>query len=233
MSFGVSISDIAMVVKLAWSTLEGAKKACGEHDELTKEISSLHLTLEHLRSEVADPESVINMHKGGRRKDLEIHISGCRRHLRRINSVLTRYNRLQNGSGSMWQRIQFGTAGVKDISESQLKLSTYTTAITLTLNLISMGSQGRVEKELSHQRGEAKGLRASINLLLAKQNVVSREGTRDGSFRSISHDERKFWRGFRQELADEGFKSSVINSRKDLIIAYLKEYVLSLTAFSQ
>ncbi|KAH7407332.1 hypothetical protein BKA64DRAFT_412710 [Cadophora sp. MPI-SDFR-AT-0126] len=225
MSFGVSISDVAMVVNLAWSTLEGAKKACGEHDELTKQLSSLHLTLEHLQSEVANRNSVINSHTGGRRRDLETHIRGCLRHLKRIGSVLTKYNRLQDESGNLWQRIQFGTKGVKDVSESQLKLSTYTTAITLTLHLLSLGSQGRVEKELSRQRGEAKGLRASINLLLAKQNVVSREGTQDGSIRSNPHEEREFWRSFRKELADEGLKSSVIHAHKSLIKAYVKEYV--------
>ncbi|KAK0100839.1 hypothetical protein ONS95_007286 [Cadophora gregata] len=223
MSCGVKISNINMVIKLARSTLKAAKKAYGEDDEFTEEILSLHLTLELLRSEVTDPESMINKHKGGRRKDFETYIASCRAHLRRIKSVLRGYNRLKIGSGSVSQRIQFGTAGVKEISDSQLKLSTYTTVITLTLNLLSLGSQGRVEKELSRLRGEAKRLRPSINLLLAKQNALSREETKDESFRAISQDDWKLSHSFIKHLEADGFKRSLVRAHKNLIIAYIKE----------
>ncbi|KAH7357057.1 hypothetical protein BKA65DRAFT_592584 [Rhexocercosporidium sp. MPI-PUGE-AT-0058] len=223
MSCGISISDVAVLVELAWTTVEGAKKACGEESDLRKGIRGSHMTLEHLHSELSNPESVLNSAKGGRRKDLEIHIRGCRRHLRRINSILVKHDNLHSGNGRPWQRIQLGSEAIKDVSKCALKLAKYTAAITLTLHLLSLGSQGKVEKELSHLRGELKGMRASINIILAKQNMGSRGETRDGLIPANLQDEKEYWHSFWRQLAREGFKTNAICSHKDLIKAYVKE----------
>ncbi|KAH9220740.1 hypothetical protein DL95DRAFT_279871, partial [Leptodontidium sp. 2 PMI_412] len=223
MSTCISISDTGALVELAWTAVEGTRKACGDDSETTRGITRSHKTLDHLHSEVSNPNSVLNSAKGGRRKDFEIHMRGCRRHLRRIDSVLARHNTFRSGNGQPWQPIQFGSGAVKDISKSQLKLSKYTSAITLTLHLLSLGPQGKIEKELSHLHGEAKGLRVSINLLLAKQNAGFPDSTRGGLIPVKHQDEMDFWSSFWRRLAREGFKSNAISGHKDLIKAYVKE----------
>src|SRR5450432_3557556 len=104
MSFGFGISDVITLVELAYATFDGAKRACGEHDELTQEMSSLVTVLDHVQSEISDPDSPINMARGHRRKELENHIEGCLRHVRQMNTILTNFNALsdmERGSGSL------------------------------------------------------------------------------------------------------------------------------------
>lgn len=96
MSFGVSVADITSLIQLAWTTFEGAKQACGEHDDLTNEISSVRTVLDYLHAQMLDPDSVVHRAEVDRREELERHTRGCERHLRRINSVLTKYNVLSD-----------------------------------------------------------------------------------------------------------------------------------------
>jgi len=224
MGLGVNTFDVAMLVNLALSTNEATKRTCEEHDALAKAISDLHLTLKYLQSEIADPHSVINTHTGGRRKDLETHISGCGMHLKRISSVLTRHGKHESKNRSMRNDIHFGIAGVKVVSESQLMI-TYATVITLTLNLLSLGTKGKVEKELSKLRGGAKELRVSINMLLAKQTAIARGGTGHEYLLSAAHGQRDMWRSIKRGLVKEGVNSNVVHAHKNLIQAYFQELV--------
>ena len=52
MSFGYSVGDAVLITQLAWKTVQNARKACGEHDELTREVLSLHVVLSRLEQEV-------------------------------------------------------------------------------------------------------------------------------------------------------------------------------------
>ncbi|KAL2073600.1 hypothetical protein VTL71DRAFT_10926 [Oculimacula yallundae] len=216
-------TDVCALVELAMATVEEVRNAAGGHHELTEEIESSFMTLDHLKSKILDPTSVINKAKGGRRKDLEIHIRGCRRHLRRIRSTLIKFNATRNGIAQSRHNIQFGDSALKEVSRSRMKLSTYASAITMTLHLLSLGHQGSVEKELSRQRGDAKSLRAEINLVLAKRTVLARSGTGDRSARSVSGAGNDFWPSFLHDLRRKGLESKIVNGNKNLIKAYVKE----------
>lgn len=125
----------------------------------------------------------------------------------------------------MRKLVPFGIAGVKEIVECRTTVSTYATVITLTLNLLSLGSKGKAEKELSNQRGEAKGLRLPINMLLAKQMAGTSEETKDISVPSNAHNERELWRSLRRELVKQGFGSHLVHANKNIIKAYVQELV--------
>ena len=60
---------------------------------------------------------------------------------------------------------------MQDLSELQVKISTCTAAIKLQLDLISMGSQGRVEKEISDALPE---IRESLNWIPANFRKVTK-----------------------------------------------------------
>lgn len=70
MSFGYGVSDALTLVQLAWRTVEGARKACGEHDGLTKELNSLAAVLDSLHSEIVCPESLVNQADEPRRNEI-------------------------------------------------------------------------------------------------------------------------------------------------------------------
>jgi hypothetical protein len=96
MSFGYSVSDVVGLVQLAWTAVEGARRACGEYDDLTRELTSFHSVLNHLHFELSTPESLVNSAEDVRRVELSNHIRGYERHLGRINTILIQYNSLSD-----------------------------------------------------------------------------------------------------------------------------------------
>ena len=96
MSFGYAIGDVIAVTQLAWNTVQNARKTCGEHDELTREVLSLHVVLRRLEQEVEKPENPINdVNSGGtHREELRVIFGGCKKVLNILDQVLTKYNAL-------------------------------------------------------------------------------------------------------------------------------------------
>ncbi len=161
MSFGYSVSDVIVLSQLAWRAIEGVRKAHGEQDELTREVTSLHAILQHHREELSNPESVTNCVKDERQAELEDLTAGCEHVLKITDEVLTRSNALRDAKRSgkkLWQKVRVGNGEMKDLAEIRLKISTHTSAITMEPNLLSLGSQGRVENQLSCQRGDLEGI---------------------------------------------------------------------------
>jgi hypothetical protein len=60
MSFAFKISDLGLVTNLAYSTVQNARRACGAHSALAREVNSLHVVLTRLEAEVVKPESILN-----------------------------------------------------------------------------------------------------------------------------------------------------------------------------
>lgn len=210
------------VTQLAWSTVQGARKACGEHNELTKEVSSLHTVLERIREEVAKPESPLSRCDDDRLTELGTHIDGCEGILKVVDTVLTKYNALEDdkrSSKKLWQKIRFGNGEMRDLGEIRQKICTHTQAIIMALNLLSLGSQGRIEIQLIQQGGDVKGIRESINWILARMATDPEASV----MTSYTNDSVSFWRDMRRELVKDGYPSSVIHRYKSLIKAYVKE----------
>jgi hypothetical protein len=223
MSFGYSIGDGILLAQLAWKTLQGARKACGEHDELTREVASLHRVLQRLQKELANPDSLVNRVDDDRRRELNDHGEGCETVLNVMNSIVTKYNKLSNTERSgkrIWQKIKFGNGEMKDLADIRLKLSAHTSAITMSLNLCSLGSQGRVEKQLSDMGGDLHGIRGKVNWIAANMTARSGDGT---VWTSYENDDKSFWRQLRRELVREGYRSSVLHKHKGLLKDYVEE----------
>ena len=151
MSFGFSVGDFVLLTQLAWTIVENSRKACGAHDELTREVTNLHIVLQRLQREVEKPNSLINRTNDGRLDELQTIVRGCDRMLKAIDQVLVKYNGMseEKRRGTRLKlKVQFGNGEMKDIEKIRQELSTYTSAITLFLNLLTMGSQGKVEEHM-------------------------------------------------------------------------------------
>jgi hypothetical protein len=116
----------------------------------------------------------------------------------------------------LWTKIKFGNGEMQDLSEIRVKISTYTSAITLQLNLISMSSQGRVERGISTALPE---IRESLNWIAAKLYT----GNERSILTSYSGDDKGVWKELRRELILEGFASPRIRQYKAMIMDYIKE----------
>lgn len=58
MPFGFSIGDFITLSQLASRVVQGARG--GSHDELTREVTSLHIVLRRLERELANPQSILH-----------------------------------------------------------------------------------------------------------------------------------------------------------------------------
>jgi hypothetical protein len=223
MSFGYSIGDGILLVQLAWKTVQGAIQACGEHDELTREVSSLHRVLQRLHRELSNPNSLLNQADKERREELEELGDGCKRILNVMNSIVTKYNMLSNNDRKgkrIWQKVKFGNGEMKDLAEIRLKLSAHTSALIMSLNLCSLGSQSRVEKQLNGVGGDLEGIRTKVEWIAANMTAKNGDST---VWTSYTNDDKSFWRELRRELVREGYQSSVIHKHKHLLKEYVEE----------
>ena len=149
MSFGYSINDVISLTQTVWNVVQNSRKACGEHDELTRDASSLHVVLKRLEHEVAKPENPVNKPGDSYWEELELIASGCHRVLKVFDQILKKYNVLSEEERSgrkLWQKIKFGNGQMADLADYRSKVVYYTSALSLWLNMISIGTMGSVEK---------------------------------------------------------------------------------------
>ena len=98
MSLSYSIGDFVRATQLAYSVVQNAKKACGAHSALAREIDSLHVVLVRLESEVRDERSTLHGRAGidGRsegvsdvkKQELVGLVRNCERVLRVLREIL-------------------------------------------------------------------------------------------------------------------------------------------------
>lgn len=224
MSFGFSIGDAILLTQLASQAVKNARKACGVHDEVTRELSSLHLVLGRLQNEAAKPESPINRPDDSCLKELKSIVAGCEKVLKVLENILVKYNALSKEERSgrrLWQRIRFGNGEMQNLVELRARLVCYTSAISLFLNMISMGSIGRVEKRMDEAGGDLREIRLAVNGITA--HLLAGKDRESSVLTNYTEDDKSVWKAFRRELVAEGFSSSIIHQHKRLIKAYIQE----------
>ncbi len=223
MSFGWSASDIASLVKLAYNTTQGARAACGQYDELTHQVLSLHTILKRLHLEVARPESSINRQESYGR-ELKSIATGCDEVLTQLDKILVKYNALSEQERSarrLWKKIRFGSGVVADVVELRSRVTYYTSALSVFLNLISVGTVGAVEKKMDQAGGDLRDIKAAVNHLTAHFLATERQ---EGSIlTTYTNDDRDAWRELRRGLVKAGFRDSLVRKHMDTIMAYVKE----------
>ena len=225
MSFGYSAGDAVLLSQLAWKTVQNARKACGEHDELTREALSLHVVLRRLEQDAEKPGSPINRPNDTYKEELDVVFDGCKKVLNVLDQVLTKYNALsdQERSGrKLLARIRFGNGKMADMVEMRGKLAYYSSAMSLFLNMVSMRSMGRVERRMNDAGGDLKEIKVAVNGITA--HLMSISIRHEGSvLTAYADDDRAVWKEFRRELLKDGFSSSIIRKHKAVIKAYIEE----------
>ena len=217
------MSDVALLVRLAYKTTQGARAACGQYDELTRETSSLHIVLNRLQTEVAKPESSINRQPSYRRELLSIS-TGCEEVLTQLDKVLVKYNALSEQERSihrLWKKIRFGNGAIVDVADLRSKITSYTSTLSFFLNLVSAGAVGDVEKKMDQAGGDLQDIKAAVNNITA--HLLSKEGQEGSVLTAYTNDDRGAWRELRRGLVKAGFRGSLVRKHMDTIMAYIKE----------
>ena len=224
MSFGSSIGDLVLLTHLAWKTVQNCRRACGEYAALTLETTSLHDLLQRLESELQSPNGlIVNRDTDDLQQELSNIVHGCEKNLRVLDLVLEKYNALSETERSgrkLWQRIRFGNGQIADLADIRGRSTFYISAISLFLNMLNLGSAGRVEREMTRAGGELRDIRLAVNGITAYLMTGGPEGS---VLTAYANDEKAVWKEFRRELVADGFTSSTIRKHKQVIMAYVKE----------
>ena len=224
MASPVAIGDVIAVSNLAWKTIQGARKVCGEYDGLTQEVKTIYTLLQRLKRELDNSESLLNQADGESKEELGLLVDQCERALHILDVILDKYNALGDKERSgrrLWQKMRFGTGKVEDVQEQRAKLGNYTSSLSLLLNIATIGSQGRVERQMKEAGGDIKDIQRGVNKITAQ--LMATRGQEGSVMTSYEDDETAFWKELRRKLVKEGFTSSKIGVHKDIIQAYVKE----------
>ncbi|TVY94113.1 hypothetical protein LAWI1_G001232 [Lachnellula willkommii] len=223
MSFGVSIGDGILLMQLAWNTLQGARQACGEYDELTQEVASLHKVLQRVQREMAKARPSFDAEH---RKELYGHLEGCAGVLRVLNRILEKYNSLgesdRKGKG-LWKKVQFGNGEMRNLDYIRNQLLTHTVAINISLNLCIWGQLGDIGSQMDSQGGDIREIKSKVAWVVAEMMANAKAEGNGSTWTVYEEDDMEFWRELRRKLHKEGYPESDLAERKELIMGYVKE----------
>ncbi len=224
MSFGFSIGDFVNLIQIASRVVRDSQKACGAYDELTHEVSSLHIVLQRLKTKIQKPESPLNRSGDLCQNELQSILISCEELLKTLETILTKYNALgqeERSGRKLWQRIRFGNGEMQDLTILRAKLVYYTSALSLFLNMVSIGSVGRVERRMEEAGGDLREIKLAVNGITA--HLLAGSKAEGSVLTAYADDDKAVWKEFRREMVSEGFSSATIHKHKDLIKAYVKE----------
>ncbi|TVY45059.1 hypothetical protein LOCC1_G003634 [Lachnellula occidentalis] len=223
MSVGVSIGDGILLIQLAWNTLQGARQACGEYDELTREVASSYKVLQRVQREMAKPRPGFDAEH---RKELYGHVEGCEGVLRVLNSILEKYNALgesdRRGKG-LWKKVQFGNGEMRNLDHIRNQLSTHTMAINISLSSCILGRLGDIGSQLDNQGGDVRDMKSNVEWMVAEMIANAKSGGNGSTWTVYEEDDLEFWRELRRKLHKEGYPESDLAKRKEMIMGYVKE----------
>ena len=181
--------------------------------------------IRRLAQELEKPTFPINRDPESYEEELQVLVNGCNKNLNVLDQVLTKYNALseqERRGRQLWQKIRFGNGKMLDIVDLRARLTYYTSAMTLLLNMVSMRKMGEVERQLHEAGGDLKEIKVSVNEIVAR--LMSESKRHEGSIRTAyPDDDRAVWKEFRRELIQDGFSSSLIAKHKKLIKSYIEE----------
>jgi hypothetical protein len=116
---------------------------------------------------------------------------------------------------------EVGNGEMQDLGKIRGELATFTHAITLFLNLLSIGSQGKVERYMDEHGEELREIKHSLHWVTASMQANSHG--EESVLTSYAGYENAVWKAFRRELIKEGFSSSVLEKHRKTIKGYVME----------
>ena len=225
MSFGYSINEIVAFGVFVYKVVQNSRKACGEHDELTSEVSAFHVALEHLKTEIERPGSPLT-HLDDTKYGLVLTglVRDSWKVLEKLDRTLVRYNALSEPESSVkkiGKMIWFGNRVMADLGDYRAKLFSFKTTIFLYLHLATAGAVGRAERQMIDAGGVLKDIKTAVEGITT--HIVSRSTYEGSILTTYADDDKAVWREFRRKLIGGGFLSADVEKYMPQIMAYIQE----------
>ena len=216
MSFGVSVSDIITVISLAKDTVQYCRHAPSDFAEASRVSQSLYLMLEGVKTEYQNPDSPL--HKDERtRIDFAIHFKNCERSLKPLAELIIKHKRLATSNIRIIDRVRFPK---KDYLESRGDLAFYTARLSEFLQMVGLGSLGRIEHKIEEIKGDLPILMSKLDQMCAEFRIV---GDKESLLSDHTGDEKFVWKTFRSKLNEAGFTSNVLREHEAAIFLRIRE----------
>jgi hypothetical protein len=142
MSFGFGVGDFLSVGQLVLRLYNACEGAPEEFQELRRDLSSIHIVLSGLESQVADPSSLLRQICGDRNPEWMQLRTNLEATLEELEDLVQRYRKMGRKA---WLRVQLG---LKDLNNLRGKLTIHLAAINALFGSASLSSLGRLEQQI-------------------------------------------------------------------------------------
>ena len=216
MSFGVSIGDIITVIQIAKNLVHDCRYAPSDFAEASRVAQSLYLMLEGVRNEYQNPDSPL--HKDERtRTDFAIQFKNCQTSLKPLADLIIKSKSLGTPNIRLLDRMRFPK---KEYLEYRGNLAFYTARLSEFLQLVGLGSLGRIEQKVEDLRENLPNLMSKIDQMCAEFRIM---GDKESILSDHTNDEKFVWKTFRSKLNEAGFTSNVLREHEGAIFLRIRE----------
>ena len=212
MSFGVSPSDVFLLLQLCTKAYQGWRDACGNYAAITGRLDAFTGLIERLEDEAKRSDGLLKR-KGHDYAGLHRVLRNSHETVTELFQVVTKYGSLSRTKSSNWDRILFAYT---DISYLHRKLDVHITEVTAFLSAVGISALGRIEKSSR----ELPAMHKAINRLAYQ---IRADGDEDENMTVYVDDDPSVWRELRRELVKEGFRSDSIRLYKHELKQYAAE----------
>jgi hypothetical protein len=138
MSFGISISDVVILIQLTSQAYRGWKNACGEYTKITGELNSLTAILRRIETEANVPGSILA------RQDVDYGdlirlMENCSEVVTELDDIVKRYKSLGMSRRKNLDRFRLGNKNLGDLRD---RLTLHVSALSAYLSTIGVGASG-------------------------------------------------------------------------------------------
>ena len=212
----MSVSDLITVISLAKDTVQHCRHAPSDFAEASRVSQSLYLMLEGVKTEYQNLDSPL--HKDDRtRTDFAIHFKNCERSLKPLAELIVKHKRLSTSSIRIIDRARFPK---KDYLEYRGNLAFYTARLSEFLQMVGLGSLGRIEQKIEDIKGDLPIVMSKLDQMCAEFRIM---GDRESLLSDHTDDEKFVWKTFRSKLNEAGFTSNVLREHEAAIFLRIRE----------
>jgi hypothetical protein len=136
MSFGISIGDFIAVSRLALDLYVAYRDGPAEVKEVSRQLMSLHATLEELSQNLQDPDSFVFGASKKAKHKLNRLISGCEGTLKELEDMYGKCRRLAEMKSISWSRLKL-TKEVKAMDGLRASLERHIQGVMLFLTSVN------------------------------------------------------------------------------------------------
>ena len=136
MASPISPGEVLQLVKFAYSLFTSCQAAKGDFIQVGNEVNAMRSVMELVQIRLEDPTSIINKldnKEKSVRKQLGVHVRNCEQALKDVQSLLTKYNKM-----NFMDKLAWAWAGHDEVQGLMANLSSFATQLDSFVNALAL-----------------------------------------------------------------------------------------------